>query len=92
MWRLTVRDLSEYAEGFHWRERQAHVRDAWLASVLLHGWVKDAPSPADLLGENRMEPTEAEAAMEQLTGGNGNTVALDAAYQKQAELRAHGRR
>lgn len=91
LWRHTVRDLVAAAEGFQWRERHAWERQAWLASVLLHAWVKDAPSPQALLGEVP-DPQAAEQALEALTGHAPSSVEqLDAAYQRQAARKANGR-
>lgn len=89
---MTLRDLLEHADGARWRERRAWERQAWLASILLQAWVKNAPSAKELLGDS-MTPDAAEVALESLTGtAAGSLAALDAAYVQQAQERSHGRR
>lgn len=92
LWRLTVRELGAVAEGYQWRDRQAWERQAWLASVLLRAWVQNAPSPQQLLGDP--SAVDAESAFEELTGGTPSVAHLDAAYARQARLKAgnHGAR
>jgi len=89
LWRYTLRDLMEQAEGYRWRERQAWERLAWQTSILLHAWVKDAPSPQQLLGQTVTDP---EAAMAKIVGELDSLAALDRAYQLQAERRTDGSR
>lgn len=95
LWRCTIRELLEQAEGARWREHRAMQRQAWLASNLLRAWVPNAPSPQQLLGEPTVAPEDAETKLLTLLGEDPRQLAvqtLGAAYQKQAAWRAHGDR
>ena len=83
---MTLRDLQEHAEGVRWREKRLWEREAWLASVLLHAWIRNAPSPKELLGERVVD---AEASLEAVVGGGAQASLdmLDKAYEKQARMK-----
>lgn len=88
LWRYTLREFVDAAEGARWRDRQALERLAWQTAYLLRAWVKNAPTAAELLGESTS--TDAEAALEELAGAPQPSAVqqLDAAYAKQAALKA----
>jgi hypothetical protein len=84
---MTVRELVEAAKGYEWRERRALERQAWLASVLLHAWVSNAPTPQQLLGDP-LPVEESEAALDKFLGAKPDTTAFDAALARQISRKA----